>query len=373
MRSTDELKRARRDLFDAFPYRPTPDGSLRFQQQLIEEILRTEREQVADRSDDRTAHLRAVRLYGDALAFSLLSTYAIRQLSRNTGKAPYLSAQGKAFDLVAECATVVAESGVSPLLADLTNIVKNGDLLACADRDLPAIVECKLSKPSVPHFERQGRRGRQLARIESITEFLRVGRGTIFGEGKERTTVEIDHFPRYGYAIVDELVDSALQHKPVAMIPSADELYAVSLVGETADVSAAIAGLRVQESDHVAVGSSLDTLLSGTWEVPPPILWMLSPPGRWALMEGEVTISHAVRVEALVGLEQEGARVSGVVELSGSVPWGYSVDVREDEPLTISANVVLDVIYRHETLASAGARLLAMAERAASTLRGPAV
>jgi hypothetical protein len=65
MRASDELKDARRSLFDAFPNSPDASTSLQFQRLLIDEILQTENEQAVERVEARTRHLRAVRLYGD--------------------------------------------------------------------------------------------------------------------------------------------------------------------------------------------------------------------------------------------------------------------------------------------------------------------
>ena len=368
IRSENELRQARRALFEAFPRNPTAEDAVRFQKLLAHEILTTEGEQRVEREPIRRNHLRAVRLYGDAIAYTLLSRYAIRQLSRNTGKPPHLTGQGDAFQLVLDCACAIAERGVPPLLADLTNVVKNSDLLGCVDPDLPIIIECKLSKVKEATFERQGRRGRQLARFESIGEFLRNGRGRIFGEDTERCTIEVTHIPRFSYDVVDEIVASALKHRPVAVTPSPDELYAAALCGEIADTASAIARLRGEPGEQIALASSLDPLRSGTWDVPPPILWAIGPAARWALMEGDVAISHTMRVQALVGTSRNNLRVNSVVALPGRVPWGYEILVGH-ESLTMSANIVLDVVYCHETIESAGEKLLEQTEKAVTLLR----
>lgn len=80
-RSSAELTNARRTLFEAYPFSPSADQAWRFQQLLVEEIARTEQDLRDDAAGLVKAHLRGVRLYGDALAFQLLSEYALRQLS----------------------------------------------------------------------------------------------------------------------------------------------------------------------------------------------------------------------------------------------------------------------------------------------------
>jgi len=357
-------------LFDAFPPLPTPQEAFRFQELLAAEILSTEGEQSRTRSQSLKEHLRAVRLYGDALSSTLLSKYSIRQLARNSGKAPHLTGQGNAFQLAVDCARVIASNGIAALLSDLTNVLRNGDLVVCVDPDSPISIECKLGKVKDPRFERQGRRGRQLARLESIHEFLRTGRGVIFGEEKERITVKVAHTPQFGYALVDKLVVSALDHKPLALNPSSAEFYAASILGEVADVQPALEAWKTSKGDHFALGSSLDPLRSGTWpDVPPPILWGISPAARWALMEGDVAISHAMRVEALVGLASGNIRVTSVIDQPGRIPWGYQIQVG-DKYLSLSANLVLQVLYCHETVASVGEELLEQAEKAFALFGG---
>ncbi len=370
-RSEQELRDSRRRLFEAFPRTAEPDAILHFQSLLAEEILRTENEQQIEESQLRKLHLRAVRLYGDGVAHRLLSAYAIRQLSRNSGKPPNLIGQGAAFQLVKDCAAEVARHGVPPLLADLTNVVRNGDLILCLDPNSPRIVECKSSKVKDARFERQGRRGRQLARFESIQAFLDEGRGRIFGEENERITVEIAHTPRFSFSTVNAIVKSALAHKPLALTPSPDEFYAAALEGETADVSAALANLKHKKGDHIAIGRSLDPLQSGVWETPPPVLWKVDDSAKWALMEGDVTVSRAVRVETFVGLARGDTRVESLVHPKGKVPWAYAIVVGE-ERVTVLGNVILDVVYGHQTLESAGEMLLEQAEKAAALIRGVA-
>jgi len=87
-------------------------------------------------------------------------------------------------------------------------------------------------------------------------------------------------------------------------------------------------------------------------------------------MDGDVAISHAVRIEAFVGLTRERVHITSVVPLPGRVSWGYEIFVG-DECFMMSANVVLDVIYCQQTIESAGEMLLECAERAATILQEP--
>jgi hypothetical protein len=360
VRSDDDLRAARWRLFQTFPFAGDAMELFRFQRALAEEILRTEAEQRQTKGLARRDHIRAVRIYGDALAHTLLSRYSLRQLSRNTGKPPHLSGQGAAFQSVLASAEAVAAEGAPVLLPDLTNVVRNADLLLCSDPDLPLLVEHKSSKVKKTAFERQGRRGRQLARLSSIGNFLRTGRGRIFGEKQERRTIDAPTSPRYSYAEVDKIVVSALRHEPVTLALSPNEIVSAARDGQRADSASAMASLKVSPGDHMAVGNSLDPLRDGIWEAPPPVLWDISPDARWAIMEGDVVITHAMRVEALVGAARGDICIVGVTDGAGVIPWTYQL-ATDSGPLTISANVVLDVVYAHQTVESATEEMLGLA------------
>ena len=60
-RGDDELQQSRKALFESFPEAPQAKDSLTFQKRLIDEILRAEAEQKAEKSRERSDHLRAVR------------------------------------------------------------------------------------------------------------------------------------------------------------------------------------------------------------------------------------------------------------------------------------------------------------------------
>jgi hypothetical protein len=152
-RSQDDLKAARRALFEAFPYSAGCDELLEFQHRLIDEIRRSESDRKEQSSDVRD-HLHRVRCYGDALAFECLSVYALRQLRRNQGKPPDISGQGAAFDLVRSCFEVLNQNGVKAIVCDLTNVLKTGDIVGCVHPDMPQIFECKVSQPKNPRFEK---------------------------------------------------------------------------------------------------------------------------------------------------------------------------------------------------------------------------
>jgi hypothetical protein len=371
-RSDEALRAARRRLFEALPLSPSCADLLAFQRMLVLEVLETEREKRQSAAAVLRDHLHMVRLYGDALAFGQLSVYAIRQLARNVGKPPDLTGQGRAFDLTMQSCQVLNDNGVPALVTDITNVLRNGDIVICVDENAPQIVECKLSAPKDVRFERQGRRGRQRARIESIGYFLTSGKGRFFGDDTEHQTVELSRRPEYSFDVVDEFVSRALQHLPSTSSVSDFELYSAALPGENVGATKAICDWNIKRGDRFAVGSASEPLCGGWPDIRPPVLWDVSEPVRWALMEGDVELTHAVRVEALVGLHRGDVSVQRAIETPGPFSWGYELMVL-GEPLVVSPNMILEVVYAHETIKSAGERLLDLAEAARRTIVGDAV
>jgi hypothetical protein len=330
-----------------------------FQRALIEEIKRAETDRVLPQPK-RREHLRRVRQYGDALAFDALSRYSIRQLARNDGYPPALSGQGAGFDRVVETAAALSER-VTTLISDLTNVLKNGDVVICLGPDEPFIFEVKAALPR-QGYGRQGRRGRQLARIESIGQFLETGRGRIHGDEKERRTLETSHTPIYNFTMIDELVGAALRDQPTAVNPSAHEFCAAWRPGQSLKFAAAIEAIGSPDSRHFYLGSNDDRFPFDVSDLRPPLLWDVSPECRWALMEADVLITHGVVLEGFVGSEHQGHRIVGVTNVQGDIPWGLQVDVGEAEPVTVGAAAARDVAYLHETLESAAVGVVLVAQ-----------
>lgn len=258
------------------------------------------------------------------------------------------------------------------LLADITNVLRNGDIVICVDENAPQIVECKLAAAKELRFERQGRRGRQRARIESISRFLRSGKGRFSGDDREHHTLELSRRPVYGFEVVDKIVSAALQHCPSTCVISEFELYSAALLGEHVQAADAIRDWKVRPGESVAIGSASDPLRGGWPDIRPPILWDLSEPARWALMEGDVELSHAVRVEAFVGLQRGDVFVRRAIETPGPFSWSYELMVLGD-PFVVTPNLMFEVVYAHETIESAGQRLLDLAEAATRAMLGDAV
>src|SRR6185295_12512629 len=150
--------------------------------------------------------------------------------------------------------------------------------------------------------------------MESVQRFLHTGRGVIWGDERERATIELCSHREFNYRTINQLVLDALDHKPITLLMSGQELYSVALIGETCDSETEISRWNLQSSERIAVGSSTDVLTQVRTTRAPPVLWDLSREARWALMEMDVCVTHAVRIETFVGIQREDLVVRAVVD-----------------------------------------------------------
>ncbi len=184
---------------------------------------------------------------------------------------------------------------------------------------------------------------------------------SFFGEERERRTIELSVARSFNYPIVDQIVSSALDHRPMLLCFSENQLLSAAICGETLDDTATIQSWA-SAGDRIAIGSSLDPI-DGCWpDVSPPIIWDLLPNVRWALMEGDVAVIHAIKVDAFLGMERGRARIRSIVDMTGRPPWGYEITVGEDV-LVVTPNLLREVIYLHQTIDSAAESVLELAEK----------
>src|SRR4030042_188293 len=156
----------RENLFEQLNRINTPDEMVNFQAGGAEAILFAEINSKMNECapDSARSHIKSLRLYTDALAWWNLHPHTIRQLAKNSGPRPSLLDQGPSFANVLLHAGKYAKDTKLPILvADLTNVIKIGDLVVVTNPEKPMIVECKTSVPD-PKYLMQGRSGRQISR-----------------------------------------------------------------------------------------------------------------------------------------------------------------------------------------------------------------
>lgn len=184
MRAKMKLKNRRKLLYERLNKITTAEEIISIQIDIANEIISIEQD-IQHRSinnEQLIFHIKCLRLYADALAWWNLHPHTIRQLAKNQGKPPSLLNQGKAFDnVVAHAKDYFQQTRYPVIIADITNIIKIGDIIVITNAEKPQIVECKSKVPS-PKSLMRARIGRQVSRAIGTLEFLSKGRGKVFGQ-----------------------------------------------------------------------------------------------------------------------------------------------------------------------------------------------
>ena len=354
----EELKHRRRRFVERLEAIASPLDLLEFQQALADELKECERARKKDRDDDCTWwHMHLLRCLGDTLAWRLLHSHTIRQLAKNTGHPPYLTDQGDAFDHTLEVATDIAKEGRPVLIADLTHCLRIGDLVVPTDPEEPELIECKRSGRAKA-FSLQGRRGRQIARMEKTLEYLKNGYGKVFGEDKNQMAVTIDAEVRYNWPIVNELCLIALADGYASKAISASELIYVSR-----DTEEFVPPPEITEGQFrpkkCFVAVHLVTVEKAWSSVPPPLNWNVDQEVRLALLEGDLMLVHLFDPYGLIGYETSKGKIVDFYETSNvRDDHGYIISAG-DQQLMATSNLTDQILYGFETAESLAERMIA--------------
>lgn len=185
------------------------------------------------RTPNLASHKRLLRVIGDSLAFTFLHEHTIRTLSRHPGQSASLTGQGDDFAFTMDVAQAFAESGYVPILCDLTNVLKVGDIVAVAPEHV-LILECK--RTALPaRLQLNGRLARQRARGSDAAEYLRSS--TIPEPGGTRQAIRFDR-PDPRWDAVSALAEALPPGAPGAQMCLLGPGDGVGLVTSNTDLSA---------------------------------------------------------------------------------------------------------------------------------------
>jgi hypothetical protein len=279
-------------------------------------------------------------------------------LAKNAGHPPSLLTQGPAFDgVLAVAKELYEETGLAVLVADITNVIKIGDIIEVTDPECPRIVECKLRLPKPQHLMR-GRIGRQLSRMMGTTRYLRRGVAKVFGEQHLRVVLESEHRAQRNWPAIQELCREAIgTGRAFRELSPGDHLWALRPELQDAvltDVAEKAKGTTLEQ-----LGTSLGLMRREDGLYPPPSAWPISQEARFELLEGSLLLFHLVSYDALVGDYGEGRTIS---IRDGDYP--IVVNIREAE-FPLSRRFIYDVVYGFETVDSCVRGLLTFAEELA--------
>ena len=241
-------------------------------------------------TDELRWHAHLLRCCADALVWQTLHRHTIRQLAKNQGSRPNLSAPGAAFDLTLSRAREATNAGAPVLIADLTNCLRIGDLVIPIDPEVPLLHECKLSERA-DRFAFQGRRGRQLSRMKGTLEYLATGRAKLHAEESTRIAVEIKVYSEHNWPVVNDICSAASERGIASALLSDSEL-----IYATTDTEKAVFPDEYKDGkfrpSHAIVACHLVPIEEASCAVAPPLNWDLPSEMRIALQEGDLVLYH---------------------------------------------------------------------------------
>lgn len=333
-----------------------PSELLQIQVELAATIRSAESRADSEQRGAAKTHIRLMRLAGDSLAWMLLHPHAIRQLEKNTGAPPSLSAQGNAFEIVLEDAKAFAQCGLLPLIADLTHQVRVGDVILCNDLEHPYIWESK-SKAVRPEHVFQGRRGRQLVRILETTHYLKTGKLAPSSGGPTLVEQPAQVVVQYNWPAVQAAVRAGMKNGASFVDASSNQVL-LCLRADAGNSPAATTANK-QYADACSSfarpvqASHLDRLQNVHLPIAPPLAWPLPVDARIALMESDIVLWQAIDLSAFEGPAKDEPRIVRV-ELPASGQLG-------DFPIVVLANgkehragwrFIVDALYGYATIPS---------------------
>jgi hypothetical protein len=266
-----------------------------FQACLKGEIVSTEERQKRRQSVDIKEHLRRLRLLGDSLAWTLLHPHAIRNLAKNDDRPPALCDRKAEVDKCIATVRWLATKGIPGIVADLTHCIRIGDVIVVRNPEMPDLVEFKANVPD-DRYRHQGRRGRQLHRMQKTVEYLKSGSAEFRNEPGPRLSIEVGVRPEHDFVQVERVASAAIRDgASLQMLRPRQWIGACRLDCEPIFP----AELHEFPDLHICVGFLSEALPNLLHEVPPPFNWPINLEVRRALMDGTVGLFHILDPQIL--------------------------------------------------------------------------
>lgn len=352
----NEYKNKRRTLFEQLKSVNSSKALFSFQLELADELKRCERLQKIQKENDRKNHMHLLRCYGDTLAWQLLHDHTIRQLSKNQRTPPYLIDQDESFNHTIKIARGILKHDLAVLFADLTNCIRIGDLIIVTNPESPVIIECKSGETN-HKFELQGRRGRQLSRMEGTAEYLNKGTAKFFGEEKARLCIETGSPSRYNWDIVNSVLNEAESNGQGYIAVSQYEI--IGALREEIEFKIPKELTPGQFSFSKPIVANHYRAVEEAWTtVPPPTIWDIDDRFKFALMEGELLVVHIFDPTAFLGYENPNGKITRVdVPLENFLDLGYEIDL-EGRKLICSPIFTEKVLYCFQAVESVAGQMI---------------
>ncbi|MFH5181586.1 hypothetical protein ACHHV8_02525 [Paenibacillus sp. TAB 01] len=188
-----ELIKYRHTLYEKFENINSKYDFWELQKELVNAIIKTEEElnKGGDEKDEWIYHLDRLYSIGDAIVWSVLESFTIRQLGKfESGKTSLLAQKEVIFEIINKFDREAKEKAF--ILADITRCITTGDVIEVQSSDKIHIIECKTSTPDKIDDILRGRIGRQFSKNFWLQDYLERGFGKFFKADLITRTHEVD-------------------------------------------------------------------------------------------------------------------------------------------------------------------------------------
>lgn len=328
-----DLASVRRSLIDDFCLLPGDGDVVRWQRRLASEIVKAESAVSKKAGASKVSlqefkqHRRQLRLIGDALVCSLLSTHAIRALCR-PGPPPALSAQWADFEFVLDTADRLLESGLVPIVSDVTSLIGIGDIVAWHGNSL-GVFECK-NRDAPPRSSASGRLARQRQSGERLEHYLKYSY-VDEPDGRGRVALSAD-LPDPEWDKIRQLLEECeVASSKSAVLTFGEGDYMIACDRRSCDPRDLDPVFeQLSPGKLPAFASYSDLARWPDFRARSPVSYPLSAKSRWELLEGHVLLFRLVDMSQLdAQFDHKGSRLSLTTARSSG---GFEVQIHPGLP-----------------------------------------
>jgi len=343
---TNQLRSERNKLFQQCVKVDSFKELLEVQLAIADSIRQAERLLKGKRDTTLQFHIQRLRLYADGLVWLVLHPHVVRQLAKNANVPKSLLDQGEGFDLVLQSARNHFKKLRLPVfIADITNVIKLGDLIVVTNREAPMIVESKKRLPKPEHLM-QGRIGRQVSRAMGTLKYLHEGSAKVYGDDYYRHTIETPYKAQRNWEIVDKVCANGLRDGWAESGVFEHEVMWAYTRGQEQKLQSKIRQWDKKNSVQF-LGTSLGLMNMRDGFFPPPGIWPISPESRFALLEEDVVLVHLLDASVFEHTSETGESIR--VDSERDFPVIVTTGGKE---YPLSRRFIYDVLYGFETVES---------------------
>lgn len=326
----EDLASRRRALLEEFAALPGAGNVLEWQRKLFDEHVRAE-SQMPQRRDAMKRHRRLLRLIGDNLAWSLIPRHTLRSIGRHPGgPPPAIAGQSSTFDAVWDAAELLVDEGFVPIVADLTNLIRIGDIVGWSEAGI-LVIECKSQPLPKGLVATSGRAARQRQRGEGLETYLRTSSIEDANTGRRTVALDLDReLPEPEWSLVEALIDGCLESSEgVASHRFTDSDVLVAWEPERFRKHALIRQAAIDPTPTVELHFFSELMNTPTFVARPPSAYPIRAELVSRLLEREVAMARVTDVSVVSGTFAWSGRVAQVVPRVAGVE-NFAVVTGED-------------------------------------------